>query len=158
MEDRCEPRTVLRDYGRRWHARLRGVSEHEDPAFLPDEVHRAVQRGRTAISGGSPGRRALDEADRVHAAGYRRLFAAGKYQSRYHALPPGTHRGAIDDSADCPAGDHVAQGISRDSLATRQRQRPGIAGVSRASEDVSAAVEFVQAALPGQARPDAGKN
>src|SRR5260370_28879228 len=100
----------------------------------------------------------MDEADRVHAAGYRRVSAAGKYQSRAHAFPTRALGAAIDDSADRPAGDHVPKGIPGDSLAARQWQRAGVAGISRATQNVPAALEFVQGPLFGKTWSDAGKN
>src|SRR5882762_6466498 len=99
----------------------------------------------------------MDEVDGLYAFGYRRLPAAGKYQPRDDAFSACPYHPTFDDSADRATRDHVAQGISGDSVAIGQRQRPGIAGISRAAEDVPADLEFVQAALPRQAWPDARK-
>src|SRR6266404_1201703 len=100
----------------------------------------------------------MDEVDGLHASGYRRLPAAGKYQPRDDPFSARTYHPTFDDSTDRAAGDHVSQGISGDSVAIGQRQRPGIARVSRTAEDVPANLEFVQAALPRQAWPDARKS
>src|SRR5712672_4689797 len=100
----------------------------------------------------------MDEVDGLYAFGYRRIPAAGKYQSRDDPFSARAYHPTFDDSADRAAGDHVAQGISGDSVAIGQRQRPGIARISRAAEDVPADLEFVQAALPRQARPYARKS
>src|SRR6266403_1416276 len=100
----------------------------------------------------------MDEVDGLHASGYRRLPAAGKYQPRDDAFSACAHPPTFDDSADRAAGNHVAQGISGDPVAIGQRKRAGITRVSRAAEDVPADLEFVQAALPRQARPYARKS
>src|SRR5712671_661649 len=100
----------------------------------------------------------MDEVDGLHAFGYRRLPAAGKYQSRDDPFSACAYHPTFDDSTDRAAGNHVAQGISGDSVAIGQRQRPGITGISRAAEDVPADLEFIQAALPRQTWPDARKS
>src|SRR6267154_1243082 len=100
----------------------------------------------------------MDEVDGLHAFGYRRIPAAGKYQPRDDPFSACAYHPTSNDSADRAAGDHVAQGISGDPAATGQRQRPGITRISRAAEDVPTDLEFVQAALSGKARPYARKS
>src|SRR5271170_3478636 len=117
-----------------------------------------MQRRRIAVPTGAPGGRAVDEANRLHAAGYRRLFAGGKYQSRAYAFSPRAPGAEIDDPAGGTARDDVAEGVSSDSRAARQRQRTRVTRISHAIADVSAALEFLSRTLFGQARPNGGKN
>src|ERR1700752_2827034 len=96
----------------------------------------------------------MDEADRLHAVGHRRLPPAGKYQPRPHALPARSPGAKTDDRATGAAGNDVAKGVSGDSQAPGQRQRPGIAGLSRALKNVPAAVELLPGTLSVKALPD----
>src|SRR5712692_2817136 len=111
-----------------------------------------MQRGRAAISARASSRRTLDEADRIHAAGYRRVSAAGKYQPGFDAVPASARCAKTDDSATGFAGDHVAEGVSGHSQETRKWQRAGVARISNAVEDVPADLEFVPDELSGQTR------
>src|SRR6266851_7767912 len=62
------PRVFLFHHEWRRHARLRNLFEHQDASFLPKGFQGFLQSGLTSIPGRPPGRRDVDEIDRLHAS------------------------------------------------------------------------------------------
>src|ERR1700683_3291780 len=140
---------LLRNDEWRRDERLRDLSEYQSAAELPKRFQGFLQSRRAAVSDCPSERRAVDEADRVHAAGRGRLFAAGERQPSGVADEAGAHGGTVDDSPGGSAGDNVTEGVSGDPAATGKWERAGVARIQDNLEDAAAAVGVVPGGLFG---------
>src|SRR5206468_8485162 len=66
--------------------------------------------GRAAVPDRAPGRRAVDEAHRLHAARYRGIHGGEEYKPRPHSVQARSHGAAPSDRTTATAGNDVAEG------------------------------------------------